>query len=166
MRTTTVDVSGFRTPLDPLVIEKHLRRHKGVRKVAANFASASATVTYDEALVSDTELEQAVRDCGFHCAGQVVPRHVCAPGQDAVSADARHDHAHNKAAPSSKAASKAQHADHGEHDAMADMGHGPGMDMQAMARDMRNRFLVALAFTVPIFFLAPMGMDFLRVNPP
>jgi len=38
--------------------------------------------------------------------------------------------------------------------------------MAAMARDMRNRFLAALAFTVPIFFLAPMGMDFLRVKPP
>jgi len=40
------------------------------------------------------------------------------------------------------------------------------MDMQAMARDMRNRFLIALGFTVPIFFLAPMGMDFMRVAPP
>ena len=49
---------------------------------------------------------------------------------------------------------------------MAEMGHGPGMDMQAMARDMRNRFLIALGFTVPIFFLAPMGMDFMRVAPP
>ena len=45
---------------------------------------------------------------------------------------------------------------------MEDMGHGAGMDMQAMARDMRTRFLVALAFTVPTFFLAPMGMDTLR----
>jgi Cu2+-exporting ATPase len=52
MSTITVDVSGFRTPLDPLVIEKHLRSLKGVRKAAANFASASASVDYDEAAVS------------------------------------------------------------------------------------------------------------------
>jgi Cu2+-exporting ATPase len=49
---------------------------------------------------------------------------------------------------------------------MADMGHGPGMDMKAMAQDMRNRFLISVAFTVPIFFLAPMGLDALRVRPP
>ncbi|SPU46576.1 hypothetical protein [Brevundimonas diminuta] len=30
MHTTTVDVSGFSTPLDSLVIEKHLRGLKGV----------------------------------------------------------------------------------------------------------------------------------------
>ena len=162
MRTTTVDVSGFRTPLDPLVVEKQLAGLKGVRRVTANFASASATVTYDEAQVSPAELEQAVRDCGFHCAGQVVPRHVCAPGQDALRAEAIDEHgppapAEGRAAPK---------AGHGEHDAMAGMGHGPSMDMKSMARDMRNRFVVALAFTIPIFFLAPMGMDFLRVEPP
>lgn len=36
-----------------------------------------------------------------------------------------------------------------------DMGHGAGMDMAAMARDMRNRFIVAAVFAAPIFFLAP-----------
>jgi Cu2+-exporting ATPase len=40
------------------------------------------------------------------------------------------------------------------------------MDMQAMARDMGRRFFISLAFTLPIFFLAPMGMDFLRLDPP
>jgi Cu2+-exporting ATPase len=38
-----------------------------------------------------------------------------------------------------------------------EMGHGAGMDMQAMVRDMRNRFWVALIFTVPIFVYSPMG---------
>ena len=37
-----------------------------------------------------------------------------------------------------------------------DMGHG-STDMTAMVRDMRNRFLVCLLFTVPIFIYAPMG---------
>ena len=166
MRTTTVDVSGFRTPLDPLVIEKHLRGLKGVLDAAANFGSATATVRYDEARLSQAELEQAVRDCGFHCRGEVVPRHVCVPNEDAV--DARAAHPRHPAVP----AAPEEHAAHHGHgaaagpDDMAEMGHGPGMDMQAMARDMRNRFLVAVAFTVPIFFLAPMGMDFMRVEPP
>ena len=167
MRTTTIDVSGFRTPLDPLVIEKHLRGLKGVLDAAANFGSATATVRYDEARLSQAELEQAVRDCGFHCRGEVVPRHVCVPNEDAV--DARASHPHPPAAPAAAHGDHAARRGHGAAagpDDMAEMGHGPGMDMQAMARDMRNRFLIALGFTVPIFFLAPMGMDFMRVAPP
>ena len=46
------------------------------------------------------------------------------------------------------------------------MGHGAGMDMQAMVRDMRRRFLIALAFSLPIFAYSPMGMDFIRLTPP
>jgi P-type Cu2+ transporter len=46
------------------------------------------------------------------------------------------------------------------------MGHGAGMDMQAMARDMRNRFWIALAFSLPIFAFSPMGMDFIQIPPP
>jgi len=158
MRTITVDVSGFRTPLDPLVIEKHLRALKGVRGATANFASASASVDYDETAVSAGDLEQAVRDCGFHCRGELVPQHVCGMTGETVShGPPAHAH-HREAKPGADA--------HVGHDDMADMGHGAGMDMRAMARDMRNRFLVALVFTIPIFFLAPMGMEALRVAPP
>ena len=47
-----------------------------------------------------------------------------------------------------------------------EMGHGAGMDMQAMVRDMRNRFLVSLIFSVPIFLYSPMGMSFISLKPP
>lgn len=162
MRTTTVDVSTFRTPLDPLVVERRLRALAGVTQVSANFASASATVTYDESVATVSQLRDAVRDCGFHCRGEVVPRHVCTPDEDTVVPEDTHapGHVHDKAA--SKPAKKASIDPHAGHE----MGHGPGMDMQAMAHDMRNRFFVSLAFTIPIFFLAPMGMDFMRVDPP
>ena len=39
-------------------------------------------------------------------------------------------------------------------------GHG-GMSMEAMARDMRNRFLVALAFTLPILLWSSVGTNLL-----
>ena len=61
------------------------------------------------------------------------------------------------------------HKAHGgeKSDAMAhEMGHGAGMDMQVMVRDMRNRFWIALAFSLPIFLLSPMGMDFIQIPPP
>lgn len=164
MRTTTVDVTSFQTPLDPLVVEKRLRALLGVHKVAANFASASATVTYDDQVTDVERLGQAVRDCGFHCRGEVVPRHVCAPDQDTVTpgdprSPSQHPaHVHQR----HEAGGSPVQADHD----MADMGHGPGMDMKAMARDMRNRFLICVVFTVPIFFLAPMGLEAIRVKPP
>jgi Cu2+-exporting ATPase len=47
-----------------------------------------------------------------------------------------------------------------------EMGHGPGMDMKEMVRDMRNRFWICLVFTVPIFLYAPMGMQFPMPAPP
>jgi P-type Cu2+ transporter len=51
------------------------------------------------------------------------------------------------------------HMEHG-------MGHGAGMDMKAMVRDMRNRFLICLVFTVPIFIYSPMGNIFTPPAPP
>ncbi len=65
------------------------------------------------------------------------------------------------------AAGHASHAGHGAHaasgaapavaaDMAHDMGHG-GSDMGAMVRDMRNRFWICLAFTLPILVYAPMG---------
>jgi Cu2+-exporting ATPase len=130
-----------------------------------NFASSSATLDYDETKTGIEAIRLAVRDCGFHCRGEVVPRHLCTPDEDTVvpenpRAPHHHDGRHTH---TSKTASKAH--DHGPDD-MAEMGHGPGMDMQTMARDMRNRFFVSLIFTIAIFFLAPMGMEFMRIEPP
>jgi Cu2+-exporting ATPase len=47
-----------------------------------------------------------------------------------------------------------------------EMGHGSGMDMADMVRDMRNRFWIALAFTIPIFVYSPMGGLFTPPAPP
>jgi Cu2+-exporting ATPase len=47
-----------------------------------------------------------------------------------------------------------------------EMGHGPGADMQDMVRDMRNRFLVALVFSLPIFAMEPMGLGAPLIRPP
>ena len=52
------------------------------------------------------------------------------------------------------------------HDMTHEMGHDAGMDMQAMVRDMRNRFWISLVFTVPIFIYSPMGNMFTPPAPP
>jgi P-type Cu2+ transporter len=46
-----------------------------------------------------------------------------------------------------------------------EMGHS-GTDLQAMVRDMRNRFWICLIFTIPIFVYAPMGGFFKPPAPP
>ena len=61
-------------------------------------------------------------------------------------------------------AEPAAHETGGETAAMAhEMGHGAGMSMEGMVRDMRNRFLVALVFAVPIFLYSPLFTDFFKV---
>ncbi|WP_371349169.1 heavy metal translocating P-type ATPase [Ancylobacter sp. IITR112] len=171
MKTTTIDVEQFFDVLDPLVVEKHLRRLPGVTSVAVNFASGTATVSFDERRISLEAIQAEVSACGFHCRGEVVPRHQCVPNETTVPpAHAAALHHHDAGHPSHGAHPATGTQDKAvpiSHDAMAhEMGHGAGMDMQGMVRDMRNRFWVALIFSVPIFLLQPMGMDFLRIDPP
>ena len=47
--------------------------------VEANPVAQTATVTYDPDQTSVAELAGWVRDCGYHCAGQSVPEHICDP---------------------------------------------------------------------------------------
>jgi P-type Cu2+ transporter len=76
-----------------------------------------------------------------------------------------------KAAPAVPAADGHEgHAKPGAKPAMSadiahEMGHGD-KDLPAMVRDMRNRFWICLAFTVPIFVYAPMGELFEPPAPP
>ncbi len=88
----------------------------------ANPASASVVIR-DETAVGEEELRNTVEACGFHCAKERVPNHVCHADHQMSGAEAP-----------------------AGHDAMAhEMGHGGGMDMASMVRDMRNNFWVALA---------------------
>jgi Cu2+-exporting ATPase len=94
-------------------------------------------VTFDPAVTSLEELREWVRDCGYHCAGQSVPGHVCDPM--ALPAD-------SGAAVETRPGPPVEHA----HD---------GMSMDSMVADMRNRFLVAAVFAVPILLWSPIGRD-------
>ncbi len=107
-------------------------------------------------------IKARVRECGYHCAGERLPKHICVPEDTpaaaaiapVVPAGPAHEHA-GHAAPAGKA------------DAMAhEMGHGAGMDAHAMARDMCNRFFIAAVFTVPVFVYSPMGGMFTPPVPP
>lgn len=182
MKSTTLDVGGMVSALDYQCVEKQLRRLRGVHQAGSNPASNSVSVEYDETRISVPEIRNKIRDCGFHCAGEVTPSHLS-------DAHAGHQHGHRPTvapSPSSELPSKAGHAGHEaptssghemtppktsssmpmSRDMVHEMGHGAGMDMQAMVRDMRNRFWISLVFTVPIFIYSPMGEMFVPPAPP
>ena len=180
MKTVTLDVGGMLSMLDYQAVEKQLGRIPGVRRTAASIASNSATVEYDETVTSVAALKDKINECGFHCTGQIMPKHVCEPhpglpvsrgapmklaGSRPLSAAARtKPESHVHAPPGAPAAATPDVPI--SHNMAHEMGHGAGMDMQAMVRDMRNRFWISLVFSVPIFAYSPMGMDFIRMKPP
>jgi P-type Cu2+ transporter len=142
VKTATLEVKGLFGGLDHLGLEKRIAALPGVLHAHANPASLSVSVHYDGALTSELALREAVRECGYHCRGEMQPDHVCRFAEP----DPHAAHAKHAAQP-------------GAMDDMAhDMGHGAGMDMAGMVRDMRNRFMVCLAFSIPLFFWMPMGL--------
>ena len=88
VETVTLEVHGLFEELDHLAVERQLRSVAGVHDARANPASESVTVDFDEQLTSPSDLRAVINDCGFHCRGRSVPRHVCAVGA-AIVADER-----------------------------------------------------------------------------
>ncbi|HLS72527.1 MAG TPA: cation transporter [Actinomycetaceae bacterium] len=173
-RTTVLEVGGLHWATSEAVIEKTLLGRPGVLAVHASAASQSATVTYDRDPTSVAQLVGWVNDCGYHCAGQSVPDHMCHPMAEPAPSDthaghAGHDSHEGHGGHSSHVGHEAHagHADHGDGEevdrsAQAVMGHGGhhgGGSMEDMARDMRNRFLVALVLAIPITIWSPLGRD-------
>src|SRR6476646_5634659 len=88
--TAVIEVSGVHWASSKAVTEAVLGRRPGVMAVDANPVSQTATVTYDPARTTIAALAGWVRECGYHCAGQCVPDHVCDPmAEPALPAPAR-----------------------------------------------------------------------------
>lgn len=172
MKTVIIDIEGLFSALCAFGVQKQLGRLAGVTKAEVNYVAGSATVTYDEKITDLKTIKAKVHDCGYHCSGEQVPKHVCVaedPPDEAVAVAPVHNrarHGHHAAHDAAKMGHEHSTAA-AKPDAMAhEMGHGAGMDMQAMVRDMRNRFWVALIFTIPIFVYSPMGGIFTPPAPP
>ena len=178
--TAVIEVSGVHWASSKAVTEAVLGRRAGVLAVDANPVSQTATVTYDPARTSIAVLAGWVRDCGYHCAGQSVPEHICDPMTEpagrandhgrATTVDHPDDHADHHTDP-------APHDAHGGHggagqqqrssqEVMGHGGHHGGMSMDAMVRDMRNRFLVAAVLSVPVLLWSPIGREVLGFTVP
>jgi len=149
--SAVLHVGGLHYASEKAVVERVLAGRPGVEAVEANPVAQTATVAYDPAETSVEALQRWVEECGYHCAGRSTPGHVCDPlAQEGADAPA-HDHA---------ALERAELADghgHGGH---------AGMSMAEMVRDMRNRFLVALVFAIPIALWSPLGESLFGSTPP
>jgi Cu2+-exporting ATPase len=147
--TVVMHVGGQNWASEKAVAETALGRRPGVQAVEANPVAQTATVTFDPATTSVAELRRWVTECGCECAGQSVPAHLCDPMAEPVAS------AQPVTAPDDHAQA---HAGHGS---MGHEGGGAGMSMDAMVRDMRNRFVVAAALSVPIVLWSPVGRNVL-----
>jgi len=180
--TAVLDVRGLQWASEQNIVAAVLCRRPGVLEVAVNPVAQTATVVFDPARTSLAELRRCVTECGYHCAGQSVPAHVCdpmaepdppAPRAAAVAVSgpgvplrgpepAAHDgHAVPPVTRDGQAAGQAR----APHDAM---GHGGQRDMSmaAMVADMRNRFVVAAVFSVAVLVWSPIGRNVLGLNVP
>src|SRR6476646_2745400 len=142
--TTVLEVSGLNWATSGAIVEKVLSRRPGVLAVQANPVGQTATVTYDPALTSVAQLTGWVRDCGYHCSGRSVPRHVCDPLVEPPGVSP-------SAAPP----------------AMVEAG-GPdaGMSTAGMITGLRNRFVVAAVLAVPVLLWSPIGREVLGFHTP
>ncbi|MFR9732042.1 heavy metal translocating P-type ATPase [Saccharopolyspora sp. MS10] len=165
--TAVLDVRGLLWASEQNVVAARLGRAPGVRAVEVNPVAQTATVVFDSARTSVAELRRWVRECGYHCAGQSVPSHVCDPMREPERtrpAAVDHEAGTEEPEPPGPAPAASERApspqEAGDHE-------GPGaMSMAGMVADMRNRFLVALVFSVPIVIWSPIGAEVLGLRVP
>ncbi|MFD8501251.1 heavy metal translocating P-type ATPase [Streptomyces sp. NPDC059687] len=182
--TAVLDVRGLRWASQQSTITAVLGRRPGVVDVEANPVAQTATVVFDPRRTSLAELRHWIEECGYHCSGQSVPAHVCDPMAEpdppttALAPGKHRGHAGTSALPEGGPPSGREPGASEEHprpepdESMPSphemMGHGghQGMSMAAMVADMRNRFLVAALFSIPIVIWSPIGKNVLHLDAP
>src|SRR6516162_10858405 len=67
LKTATLPVKSLNFAGCAREIEKNLSKLDGIAQVEASYVSQSVTVTFDETRLSDTQLKELIKDCGFLC---------------------------------------------------------------------------------------------------
>ena len=190
MITATLPVKGLNFAGCAREIEKHLGKLDGIALVEASYVSQTVTVTYDEARLSDTQLEELIQDCGFLCgepwsetsnpalSAQLSTLHATMPHAEHMPAIEHVDGHHPPlvAQPTPPTVPPMEGMEQGRAEAapahaMAGMGamehdmSDPAMAKQ-MEADMRNRFFVSLVLTIPIVLYSPLGVNLFKLHLP
>jgi Cu2+-exporting ATPase len=151
-------------------VQDAVRELRGVTTATVDFAAERLDVAYEPEVVSEVDIRRAVGDYGYglrdegdarttgqlaHCA-QMAPI-TCSTKCDRMQYELAHTAAH---AEHRHPAEDASHEGHGgmSHD-MSD----PTM-AAAMERDMRDRFFIALALTVPVVLLSPVAVNTFHIR--
>jgi Cu2+-exporting ATPase len=179
MKTVTLPVKGLNFAGCAPEIEKQLGKVQEIAQVAASYVSQTVTVTYNERVVSEAQLQHLVTDCGFLCgepwSEQIHPASVAqAPAVSVMEyTDGHHP---DMAMPQTEVPPSHTIAgmEHGRVEAaptrgdMAYMEHdmsNPAM-AKAMEAEMRLRFFVSLVLTLPVVLYSPLGMNLFKLHLP
>src|SRR6266568_4077775 len=168
MRTVTLPVKGLNFAGCAREIEKHLGKLEPIKLVEASYVSQTATISYDEMKLSEAQLREMVKDCGFAC-GEPLTRFtgpITTMPQPTETTPAQPVMVHPAM----------EHRVPAEVPAKMDMGivdhsmMGHDMSDPAMARDMeadmRNRFFVSLVLTIPVVLYSPLGPSLFKLHLP
>ena len=185
MKEVVLEAGGLPRGSSAPALQSFLSRQPGIHNAEASYMSETVTVCYDEAVITEAKIRDLIEECGLHCRGEVLPRHICAT-EPGVAADHRppalsdghaHHMVHAEHAGHTSPSVGAEHRGHavpaegqsvaGEMAQMTHtMGHGAGMSTEAMVRDMRNRFLVTFILAIPVFLYSPLATDVFGINLP
>lgn len=165
METVTLPVKGLNFAGCAREIEKRLGVLAPIARVAASYVSQTVTITYDETRLSEAELHERVKDCGFAC-GEPVTRF---PGSGTAASPRAEvaDETTGHPAVEDRAATAPAKMDMGivDHRMMGHDMSDPVM-ARAMEADMRTRFFVSLVLTIPVILYSPLGTSLFKLHLP
>ncbi len=164
LSTRQIPVEGLHCVCCAESLEHTVRALPGVEHAEVDFATGGLAVAFDHDEIAEADLRQAVRDVGYRCAdeddrvsaGELGHRTQMTPITCCTTHDRmQYELPHTTAAHEHTEPGAEPHHGHGgmDHD-MSD----PTM-AEAMERDMRNRFFVALALTIPVILFSPLAVN-------
>ena len=153
MKTVTLPVKGLNFAGCAREIEKNLGKHEPIKQVEASYISQTATITYDETRLSEAQLREMLKDCGFACGEALTyPDHHEATYRATSSSTMLHTAGHGPStiapvaeagAPQSTTAQPAmEHRAHAEAPEKMDMG---GMDHDMIIQPWHGRWKLICA---------------------
>ena len=96
MTTSTLDVGNLFSVLGAHGIEKQLKRVAGVGRVTVNAVSGATTVAYNPKKTSLAKIRSKIDECGFHCSGEALPKHICTDHPAVAKTDQKGADEHKK----------------------------------------------------------------------
>ncbi|HEY7849732.1 MAG TPA: heavy metal translocating P-type ATPase [Ktedonobacterales bacterium] len=171
----TIPVSGLDSAGCAVAIEKRLATTRGIASAQASYVTCSVTVTFDDTRMDVDTLRTLVATCGFACGSPLAleSSSVGAPalsqrsaGEPVAATDARREPARQSHDGMDGMDGMRTTPDGGAGDmgGMHDM-RDPAM-AAAMEADIRRRFFVALALTIPIILYSPLGAQLFGLHLP